>query len=163
MAHTLYGEGTMDKLNAIIDSHRTKKGSLIGLLQDVSSEYGYLPKEVLEAIATTLNVSLSHLYSLATFYTSFKLEPMGKHHCSVCVGTACHVRGATPVLEAIERELKITAGQTTEDGNFTVERVNCLGACALGPLIVIDEEYHGKMDGRKAVRLLKKYEDQSGV
>ena len=149
----------MTKLEKIIDNHRKNKGSLIGLLQDISESYGYLPENVLEEVSETLNVPLSHLYSLATFYTSFRLEPMGKHHCSICVGTACHVRGATFVVEAIERELKIKAGETTPDGTFTVETVNCLGACALGPLVVIDGDYHGKMDQRKVAKLLKKYED----
>jgi NADH-quinone oxidoreductase subunit E len=149
----------MTKLEKIIDNHRKNKGSLIGLLQDISESYGYLPEKILEEISETLNVPLSHLYSLATFYTSFRLEPMGKHHCSICVGTACHVRGATFVVEAIERELKIKAGETTPDGNFTVETVNCLGACALGPLVIIDGDYHGKMDQRKAIKLIQKYKD----
>ena len=149
----------MKKLDRIIDTFKTSRGSLIGLLQDISDLYGYLPEKVLEEVSSKLNVPLSHFYSLATFYTSFRLEPMGKHHCSICVGTACHVRGATMVVESIERELNVKAGQTTEDGNFTVETVNCLGACALGPLVVIDEDYHGNLDGRKAIKLLKKYKD----
>ena len=84
---------------------------------------------------------------------------MGKHHCAICVGTACHVRGASRVVESVERELGIKAGETTPDGKFTMETVNCLGACALGPLVVIDGEYHGNMDGSKVIKLLKKYED----
>ena len=149
----------MKKLDGIIKSHEQKKGSLIGLLQDITEAFGYLPVKVLEEISEKLRVPLSHLYSLATFYASFRLEPMGKHHCSICVGTACHVRGATRVVEAVERELGIKAGETTPDGNFTMETVNCLGACALGPLVVIDGDYHGNMDGRKIIKLLKKYED----
>ncbi|UCB45114.1 MAG: NAD(P)H-dependent oxidoreductase subunit E [Spirochaetota bacterium] len=149
----------MKNLDRIINNFKTNKGSLIGLLQDISDLYGYLPEKVLEEVSSKLNVALSHFYSLATFYTSFRLEPMGKHHCSICVGTACHVRGATMVVESIERELNVKAGETTEDGNFTVETVNCLGACALGPLVVIDDDYHGNLDGRKAIKLLKKYED----
>jgi NADH-quinone oxidoreductase subunit E len=149
----------MKKLDRIIENFNKSRGSLIGLLQDVSESYGYLPKKVLEEISEKLNVPQSHLYSLTTFYTSFRLEPMGKHHCAICVGTACHVRGASGVVDAIERELDIKAGETTKDGKFTVETVNCLGACALGPLVVIDNDYHGKLDQRKAVKLLKKYED----
>jgi NADH:ubiquinone oxidoreductase subunit E len=149
----------MTKLEKIITNFKKSKGSLIGLMQDISESYGYLPEKILEEVSNTLNVPLSHLYSLATFYTSFRLEPMGKHHCSICVGTACHVRGASFVVESIERELKIKAGETTADGNFTVETVNCLGACALGPLVVIDEDYHGKMDQRKVAKLLQKYKD----
>jgi len=150
---------TMKKLEKIIDTFRKNRGSLIGLLQDISESYGYLPEKVLEEVSDKLNVPLSHLYSLTTFYTSFRLEPRGKHHCSICVGTACHVRGASFVVDAIERNLGIKAGGTTADGRFTVETVNCLGACALGPLVVIDEDYHGNMDQRKVAKLLKKYED----
>jgi NADH-quinone oxidoreductase subunit E len=153
----------MKKLDRIIEQFNTRGGSLIGLLQDVSESYGYLPGKVLEEISEKMGVALSHLYSLATFYTSFRLEPMGDHLCSVCVGTACHVKGATGVVEAIERELNITAGETSGDGTFTLETVNCLGACALGPLVVIDEDYHGKLDQRKAVKLIKKYKEKEQV
>ena len=155
----IYREGKMKKLDRIIENYRKSRGSLIGLMQDISESYGYLPQKVLEEISEKLNVPLSHLYSLATFYTSFKFEPMGKHHCSICVGTACHVRGASGVVAAMERELDIKAGQTTKDGKFTVETVNCLGTCALGPLVVIDNDYHTKLDQRKAVKLVKQYED----
>jgi NADH-quinone oxidoreductase subunit E len=149
----------MEKLDRIIDDYTSKKGSLIGLMQDISEEFGYLPEDVLEETSEKLNVPLSHFYSLATFYSSFRLEPMGKHHCSICVGTACHVRGAGKVVESVERELNIEAGETTEDGQFTVENVNCLGACALGPLVVIDNDYHGNLDQKKVVKLLKQYQD----
>lgn len=149
----------MEKLDTLLETFRSKKSSLIGLLQDVSEAFGYLPEEVLEQISEELNVPLSHLYSLATFYTSFRLEPMGEHHCAICVGTACHVRGATAVVDGIEQELHIKAGETTPDGKFTVEKVNCLGACALGPLVVIDNEYYGKLDRKKAVKLINSYKE----
>ena len=153
----------MKKLDRIIENFNKRGGSLIGLLQDVSESYGYLPEKVLEEISEKLNVPLSHLYSLATFYTSFRLEPMGEHHCSICVGTACHVKGAPGVVETIERELQINAGETTKDGKFTVETVNCLGACALGPLVVIDNNYYGKLDQRKAVKLINEYKETEKV
>lgn len=149
-----------NRIDSIVEKYREGRGSLVGLLQDVSEEFGYLPEEVLEELSDRLNVPLSHMYSLATFYTSFRLNPLGKHYCSVCVGTACHVRGAELVVGVIERELNIRAGETTEDGNFTLEKVNCLGACALGPLVVIDGEYHGKMDQTKISKLLKQHEDR---
>jgi NADH:ubiquinone oxidoreductase subunit E len=149
----------MEKLDTLIESFKTNRSSLIGLLQDVSEEFGYLSEDVLERISDELNVPLSHLYSLATFYTSFRLEPMGEHLCSICVGTACHVRGATAVVDAIEQELDIDAGETTPDGKFTVEKVNCLGACALGPLVVIDNEYYGKLDRKKTVKLINKFKE----
>ena len=148
-----------DKLQTIIDNYRQGNTSLIGLLQDMSSEYGYIPEEKLETVTDQTGVALSRLYSLCTFYASLRLEPMGEHYCAVCVGTACHVRGAHQVVEEIERNLGIKAGETTEDGKFTLETVNCLGACALGPLVVIDGEYHGKMDPRKISRILKQYKE----
>jgi NADH:ubiquinone oxidoreductase subunit E len=148
-----------DKLQTIVDNYRQKKTSLIGLLQDIASEYGYIPEDTLEQVSEETGVPLSRLYSLCTFYASLRLEPMGEHHCSICVGTACHVRGASQVVEEIERKLGIEAGETTEDGKFTVETVNCLGACALGPLVVIDGEYHGKMDPRKISRLLDQFKE----
>ena len=153
----------MKKLDRIIYNFNKRGGSLIGLLQDVSESFGYLREKVLEEISEKLNVPLSHLYSLATFYTSFRLEPMGEHHCSICVGTACHVKGAPGVVETIERELQINAGETTKDGKFTVETVNCLGACALGPLVVIDNNYYGKLDQRKAVKLINEYKETEKV
>ncbi len=148
-----------DKLQTIIDNYRQHKTSLIGLLQDMTEEYGYIPEEKLEVVSAETRVSLSRLYSLCTFYASLRLVPIGEHLCSVCVGTACHVRGAGKVVEEIERDLGIQAGETTPDGKFTLETVNCLGACALGPLVVIDGEYHGKMDPRKISRILKQYKD----
>lgn len=148
-----------DTLDTIIENYTSGKTSLIGLLQDMSSEYGYIPEDKLETVSEETKVPLSRLYSLCTFYASLRLEPMGEHHCAVCVGTACHVRGASQVVEEIERDLGINAGETTEDGKFTLETVNCVGACALGPLAVIDGEYHGKLDPKKVSRLLKQYKD----
>lgn len=148
-----------DTLQRIIDKYQQKETSLIGLLQDIASEYGYIPEDTLEEVSGRTRVPLSRLYSLCTFYASLRLEPMGEHHCSVCVGTACHVRGASQVVEEIERKLDVNAGETTEDGKFTLETVNCLGACALGPLVVIDGDYHGKMDPRKISRLLNQYKE----
>jgi NADH-quinone oxidoreductase subunit E len=148
-----------DKLQTIIGNYTQGNTSLIGLLQDMSTEYGYIPEDKLEIISDQTGVALSRLYSLCTFYASLRLEPMGEHYCAVCVGTACHVRGAPQVVEEIERNLGIKAGETTEDGKFTLETVNCLGACALGPLVVIDGEYHGKMDPRKISRILKQYKE----
>ena len=123
-----------EKLQYILESYKIEKGSLIGLLQDIQDAYGYLPEEQLLEVSQALDIPLSRLFSLATFYTSFRLEPMGEHHLCICIGTACHVRGATAVVDTIERELQIKAGETTQDMQFTVDTVNCLGACALAPL-----------------------------
>ena len=126
------------------------------LLQDVMGEYGYLPEKVLKNISQELNIPLSRVYGLATFYKSFSLTPRGKHLISVCLGTACHVRGAPRIVEKLERDLRIKAGETTRDLKFTLETVNCLGACALGPLIVIDGKYHGRMNSVKMDKVLQK-------
>ncbi|TFG63705.1 MAG: NAD(P)H-dependent oxidoreductase subunit E [Spirochaetales bacterium] len=144
-----------DLLTPILDTYKAEKGSVIGLLQDIHEAYGYLPEEVLGTVSSEIDVPLTTLYGLATFYNSFRLEPMGKHHICACVGTACHVKGAPFVVDTIERELKIKAGGTTEDKKYTFDTVNCLGACALAPLVVIDGEYHGKTDQKKVGKLLK--------
>jgi NADH-quinone oxidoreductase E subunit len=155
---------TEDKLAGIIEKYRNQKNAVIGLLQDIQDAYRYLPEEVLQRVAAELDLPLSKLYSLATFYKSFRLDPLGKYHVCVCVGTACHVNGAAKLAETLERELKIKAGETSRDLKYTLETVNCLGACALGPLMVVNEEYHGKMDQKKLDKLLTKYkkEDSSG-
>jgi NADH-quinone oxidoreductase subunit E len=145
------------QLKKILERFKQRKTSLIGVLQDISEEHGFLSRNILQEVSEELNVPLSHLYSLATFYTSFRLEPMGEHQIMACVGTACHVRGAPKVVETIERELKINAGETTTDRKFTLETVNCLGACALGPLVVIDGEYNGNMNSKKIIKLLDGY------
>ena len=149
-----------EKLNQIIEKCRNGKSSLIGLLQDIQEEYRYLPEEVLRSVSEALEVPLSKLYSLTTFYQSFRLEPVGQHHVCVCMGTACHVNGASKLVESLERDLGIEVGETTEDNKFTLETVNCLGACALGPLLVVDGEYNGKMDQSKLKKLMKNYRNK---
>ncbi len=145
-----------DKLDSILARYDFKKAGLIGILQDISSEYNYLPKDVLKYVAVKLDVPLGHVIRLATFFKAFSLEPRGKHIISVCVGTACHVRGASKIVDTLERELGISAGETTNDLQFTLETVNCLGACALGPVVVIDGKYHGEMTPDKTRRTLEK-------
>jgi NADH-quinone oxidoreductase subunit E len=147
-----------DQLEQIIAKYREEGGTVIGLLQDVSGVYRYLPEEVLEQLSDELEIPLAKLYTLSTFYKSFRLEPLGDHHVCVCVGTACHVNGAQKLVDTLERDFHIEAGETTDDGKYTLETVNCLGACAMGPLVVIDGEYHGKMDQKKMQKVLKKYE-----
>ena len=144
-----------EKLQSVVDRYKSGKSSLIAVMQDISQEYGYLPEEVLQQVSRLIEVPISIFYSLATFYSSFRLEPIGKKHVCVCVGTACHVRGASQVVDTLERDLQIAPGETSKDGNFTLETVNCLGACALGPLITVNGEYYGKMDQKKAAKLSK--------
>jgi len=126
----------------LIERHNDKQGSIIAILEDIQASYNYLPKEALETVARETGHSLVDLYGLATFYTSFSLEQRGEHLVSVCVGTACHVRGAPRVLDEFEHTLEVKAGLTTEDRGFTLTTVNCLGACALGPVAVMDGEYY---------------------
>ncbi len=131
-----------------------RKRALIQVLQDVQDRFHWLPPEALEHVADALGVPLVQVYGVATFYKSFSLSPRGRHICTVCLGTACHVRGGGAVLEHFERELGIAAGETTPDGAYTLERVNCLGACALAPLAVVDGRYHGRMSEAKVETVL---------
>ena len=144
-----------DKTQTIIERFNSGRSTLVGVLQDISQEYGYLPEELLREVSARIEVPISLFYSLATFYKSFRLQPIGRKHVCVCVGTACHVRGADQVVDTLERELRIRAGETSGDGAYTLETVNCLGACALGPLVTVNGEYHSKMEQKKVTRLLK--------
>jgi NADH:ubiquinone oxidoreductase subunit E len=146
----------MEKLNKLLEEYEKERGSIIGLLQDIHEEFGYLPEEYLRVASKRLNVPLSRFYSLVTFYSTFRLEPIGKHHVCACVGTACHVRGAPLIVDTIERELNIKAGETSSDGEYTLDVVNCVGACALGPLVTVDGEFHGKMTQKSIKKLMKK-------
>ena len=145
-----------DKIDLLLKKYDFNKAGLIGILQDISAKYNYLPRDVLEYTAAKVGVPFSHVVRLATFFKAFSLEPRGKHIITVCVGTACHVRGAAKIVDTLERELGISAGETTSDLQFTLETVNCLGACALGPVVVIDGTYHGEMTPDKTRKTLEK-------
>jgi len=142
-----------EKVDAIIEKYKGDKGFLVSILQDIQSEYNHLPKEALCHVSENLGIPVSKVYSVATFYRAFTLKPRGDHLVYVCLGTACHVRGASRILEGIERKLKIKAGETTGDTKYTLGTVNCLGACALGPIVVVDQEYHGQMNLSKVDKL----------
>ena len=131
--------------------------NLIGILQEIQSEAGYLKKERLVEVSEKFDIPLSRIYSIATFFKSFSLVPPAKHKIMVCMGTACYVRGGHLIAERISQHLGIKPGEVTSDGNFKFETVNCLGACALGPLVLIDSDYHGKMTPQKIVKVLEKY------
>jgi len=131
------------KLNAILERHGRDPAFLLAILQDIQREENYLPKEEIRKVAGEIGVSLSRVYSMSTFFKSFSLVARGRHTCTVCMGTACHVRGAPRLVESLSRDLGIRAGETTPDGNVTLETVNCVGACALGPLVIVDGAYHG--------------------
>jgi len=145
------------KAKQALQKHQHDKSLLVDILQDIQAEVGYLPKEVLEETSKGIGVPLSRVYSVATFFKAFSLTPRGRHLINVCTGTACHVRGAVKVLEKIEQELKVKRGETTRDLKFTLETVNCVGACALGPMVIIGEDYHGEMTPEGIVSVLKKY------
>ncbi len=144
------------RLDSIIDEYNAEQGSLISILQDVQAEYKYLPVEALEYVARRLDIPRVQVFGVATFFKAFSLKPKGRRQIHVCMGTACHVRGSKKVLEEFERKLDIEAGSTTKDGEYTLETVNCVGACALGPVVVNNEEYHGQMTPIKVESLLKK-------
>ena len=126
---------------SLVHKYQGKRGSIISILEDIQASYNYLPKDALETVARETGQSLVDLYGVATFYTSFSLEPRGEHLACVCMGTACHVRGAPRVLDGFEKTLGIRPGETTDDRKFTLTTVNCLGACALGPVAVLDGWY----------------------
>ncbi|HEY9246407.1 MAG TPA: NADH-quinone oxidoreductase subunit NuoE [Candidatus Methanoperedens sp.] len=144
------------RVDSIIDEYDAEQGSLISILQDVQAEYKYLPREALEYVAKRLDIPRVQVFGVATFFKAFSLKPRGKRQIHVCMGTACHVRGSKKVLEEFERKLGIKAGSTTKDGEFTLETVNCVGACALGPVVVNNEKYHGQMTPIKVENLLRK-------
>ena len=146
------------KVESILDGYQRDQGLLVSILQDVQAEYNYLPKEALVQVSQGLCVALSQVYSVATFFKAFSLKPRGRHLINVCLGTACHVRGAVRILEEVGRELSIKPGETTEDFKYTLETVNCVGACALGPIIIIDGKYSGKMKSNKIKPLLKDHD-----
>ena len=146
-----------EKVGSILDNYYYDKGMLISILQDIQAEYNYLPREALMQVSQGLEVPLSRVYSVATFFKAFSLTPRGRHLINVCLGTACHVRGAVRILEEIERGLGIKMGETTENLRFSLETVNCVGACALGPIIIIDAEYSGQMKTGKVKPLLENY------
>ena len=134
-----------ERVGSILDNYQHDEGSLVSILQDTQSEFGYLVREALVEVSTGLGIPLSQVYSVATFFRSFSLKPRGRHLINVCLGTACHVRGAIRIMETIERELGIKSGETTGDLKFGLETVNCVGACALGPIVIIDGKYSGEM------------------
>ncbi len=137
------------------------KSSLIPLLQDVQNLYGYLPEDALKDISSFVEIPLSRVYGVATFYNQFRLAPLGENVIRVCRGTACHVKSSANILFALETELKIKAGETTRDKKFTLEVVNCIGACSIAPVITVNDDYFGRITVKDVPGILKKYKSQS--
>jgi NADH-quinone oxidoreductase E subunit len=147
----------LSKIEPILEKYEGQNGALIPILQEVQAMYGYLPEEVLTAISKGLNIPVSRVYGVVTFYAQFYLNPRGQHTVRVCRGTACHVRGGKNVLKAVQQHLRIGENETTEDFKFTYETVACLGACALAPVLLVDKTYYGKLTPARVEQVLKQY------
>jgi NADH-quinone oxidoreductase subunit E len=147
------------KTKEIVKKYKGDKSALIAVLQDIQGTFNHLPKEALTAAGKALGIPASRIYEVATFYTAFSLKPRGEHIVKVCMGTACHVRGAAAIQDKMERTLGIMPGETSVDKKFTLETVNCVGACALGPVVVIDTEYHGQVTMAKVDKIIGKMKE----
>ncbi len=150
----------LKKLHAVIDEAKNTPGCLMHILQEAQGIYGYLPMEVQKTIAEGLGISLSEVYGVATFYSQFSLKPKGKHRISVCLGTACYVKGSDKILAEIEKQLGIKCGECTEDGLFSIDSCRCVGACGLAPVMMIGEEVYGKLTPDMVKGILDSYREE---
>ena len=146
-----------EKIDAIIENYNVNPETLLMIMQDISDMYNYVPPEVIPILMERLRVKESLIYSVATFYKTISLEPRGKYIVNVCTGTACHVRGADKIMDVLKEKLKIKEGQTTDDNLFTLEAVRCVGCCASGPVITVNQETHGGLDRSGAVEVIEGY------
>lgn len=153
MAQTTKTEYT-DVLTEVLKKNDYNKSALIAILQDIQHALNYLPKEILEELAETLEIPKSQVFSVVTFYKAFKLTPPGKHNVKVCMGTACHIKGGSDLVHALESKLGIKEGEVTEDGEFSYEPVMCVGCCGLAPVVMIDETFHGKVTPKQIPKIL---------
>lgn len=142
-------------MEPLVEKYKGKKGNLIPLLQGTQNLYGYIPLDAFKKLANETGLKLGEMYGVATFYAQFRLSPVGKNIIRMCHGTACHVQNVSKVTEDVIDELKVKDGETTEDGLFTLETVACLGCCSLAPVMMIGEDTFGKLDGKKAVKIIK--------
>ena len=159
MSNNLF-DGTREQMNELldcIDRHRSDPGALMPVLHEAQNIYGYLPSEVQTVISEQLNIPLAEVYGVATFYSQFSLQPKGKHQISVCLGTACYVKGSDKILEVLEKELKIKCGECTPDGKFSIDSCRCVGACGLAPVMIIDGEVYGKLTSGEVSGILERY------
>ncbi len=151
-----------DELKKVIAEHRDQKGGLMPILQKAQGIYGYLPIEVQTMIAEGLGISLSEVYGVATFYSQFSLTPKGEHRISVCLGTACYVKGSDKILEAVENRLGIKSGECTPDGKFSIDSCRCVGACGLAPVMLVDEDVYGKVTPDQVDGIIDSYLAEKG-
>lgn len=159
MANNLF-EGTKEQMNKLLDciaQHKNDPGALMPVMHEAQNIYGYLPSEVQTVIADKLDIPLAEVYGVATFYSRFSLAPKGKHQISVCLGTACYVKGADKISEELEKELKIKCGGCTPDGRFSIDSCRCVGACGFAPVMIIDGEVYGKLTPDDVALILEKY------
>ena len=146
----------LKSVDLIVDKYQKKRTALISILHDVQDKYKYLPDEALKMVASRLRMDINEIYGVATFYKSFSLVPQGKHSITLCLGTACHVRGGPKILRELKSLLHIEPGQTTKDRQFSLNTVNCLGVCAIGPVIFVDGKFYGEMNPLKAKKIIEK-------
>ena len=151
-------ENMQEQLEGVLQRYKGEHSELIPLLQDIQQAVGYIPPEAMTATAKFLNIEESEIYGVVTFYAQFYLTPQGRRRIKVCLGTACHVRGGKRILKAVQDKLGIKPGETTEDYEFSLERVACFGSCALAPVLVIDDEVYGRMTPQRVTRLLETFE-----
>lgn len=147
-----------EEIQAVLENYGRDPSQLVSILQDIQAQHNWLPREALVDVSAGLGVPLTQVFSVATFFRAFSLVPKGRHMVTVCVGTACHVRGSTRILDRAEQLLGIESGGTTSDLKFSLDKVGCLGCCALGPIMVVDGEYHGHFNASKVQKILKKCE-----
>ncbi|MDP2968882.1 MAG: NAD(P)H-dependent oxidoreductase subunit E [Deltaproteobacteria bacterium] len=145
-----------EHVGKIIDKYQEKRTALISILHDIQDRYNFLPEEALKKVASRLRMDLNDIFGVATFYKSFSLVPKGKHSVTLCLGTACHVRGGPKILRELKTLLNIEPGQTTPDKQFSLNVVNCLGVCAIGPVMFVDGKFYGEMNPLKAKRVIEK-------
>ncbi len=153
----IFSEKDNSEVSKLIEKYRSKKGFLIPLLQDIQSVFGYVPQEACGMVARELDIYPSEIYGILTFYSQFYMEPRGKHIIRVCQGTACHVMGGREILEFLSDELGIEDGESTDDGMFFLERVACLGCCGMAPVVMIDEDFHGRCSIGNLRKLVEEY------
>ena len=147
------------KLDEILSRYDGGREIIVPILQDISSEFNWLPPDILTAVSETKQIPLEHILRIATFYKAFSLKPRGKHIITVCTGTACHVKGAQRILDRLERELGVKTGETTSDMEFTLEAVRCLGCCGLSPVVTVGDDLYGQMNPARAAALIERYQD----
>jgi NADH-quinone oxidoreductase subunit E len=154
-----YEANERDKVDEIINRYEGGRESLVPILQGITNEFNWLPQEMLMRVSEVKQIPIEHILRIATFYKAFSLKPRGEHIVTVCMGTACHVKGAPRILERFERELDIKTGETTSDMKFTLEAVRCIGCCGLSPVITVGEDLYGKLSPAQAAKILNKYRE----